>query len=176
MFGNFNIRTKKIIQPKYKTILQPVGLKNYAALNEKFALISGDGEVILPQEYDKISDWNDSTVFVSYDGVNAIVDLESKEVIHEFSSYDFIGDDENGIIEVNGEDGFGIYSKFHGEVLEPVYNSIQKLELENKIYFLAKRQIPEAKLLINLLVDYHGEVVINQALDLNDISLINCEL
>ena len=176
LFGNFNIRTKKIIQPKYKTILQPVGLKNYAALNEKFALISGDGEVILPQEYDKISDWNDSTVFVSYDGVNAIVDLESKEVIHEFSSYDFIGDDENGIIEVNGEDGFGIYSKFHGEVLEPVYNSIQKLELENKIYFLAKRQIPEAKLLINLLVDYHGEVVINQALDLNDISLINCDL
>ena len=176
LFGNYNIRTKKIIQPKYKTILQPVGLKNYAALNEKFALISGDGEVILPQEYDKISDWNDSTVLVSYDGVNAIVDFESKEVIHEFSSYDFIGDDENGIIEVNGEDGFGIYSKFHGEVLEPVYNSIQKLELENKIYFLAKRQIPEAKLLINLLVDYHGEVVINQALDLNDISLINCDL
>ena len=54
--------------------------------------------------------------------------------------------------------------------------SVQKLELENKIYFLAKRQIPEAKLLINLLVDYHGEVVINQALDLNDISLINCDL
>ena len=87
----------------------------------------------------------------------------------------FLGDDENGIIEVNGEDGFGIYSKFYGEVLEPVYNSIQKLELDNKIYFLAKRQIPEAKLLINLLVDFRGEVVINQALDLNDISLINCK-
>ena len=139
-------------------------------------MISGDGEVILSQEYDRISDWNDSTVLVSYEGVNSIVYLESKDVIYEFNNYDFIGDDENGIIEVNGEDGFGIYSKFYGEVLEPVYNSIQKLELDNKIYFLAKRQIPEAKLLINLLVDFRGEVVINQALDLNDISLINCEL
>ena len=176
LFGNYNIKTKKIIKPNYKTILKPVGLKYYTALNEKFGLISGDGEVILPQEYDRISDWNDSTVLVSYEGVNSIVDLESQDVIYEFNSYDFIGDDENGIIEVNGEDGFGIYSKFYGEVLEPVYNSIQKLELDNKIYFLAKRQIPEAKLLINLLVDFRGEVVINQALDLNDISLINCEL
>ncbi len=176
MFGNFNIRTKKIIKPKYKTILKPVGLKYYAALNEKYGLISGDGEVILTDEYDRIIGWNDSTVIVSYDGVNGIVDLESKEVIYEFESYDFIGDDRNEIIEVNGEDGFGIYSKIHGEVLEPVYNSIQKLKLNNKNYFLAKRQIPEAKLLINLLVDSRGEVVINQALNLNDIALVNCDL
>ena len=176
LFGNFNIRTKKIIKPEYKTILKPVGFKYYSALNEKFSLISGDGQVILPEEYDRISDWNDSTVIVNYGGVNGILDLESKEVIYKFNSYDFIGDDKDGIIKVNGEDGFGIYSKFYGEVLEPVYNTIQKLELDNKNYFLAKRQIPEAKLLINLLVDFRGDIVINQALDLNDISLINCDL
>ena len=96
--------------------------------------------------------------------------------MYEFKSYDFLGDEEDGIIEVSGEDGFGIYSKSYGEVLKPVYNSIQKLELNNKHYFLAKRQIPEAKLLINLLVDSTGEVLINQALDLNDISLVNCDL
>jgi len=176
MFGNFNIRTKKIITPKYRTILKPVGLKYYAALNEKFGLISGDGEVILTEGYDRISDWNDSTVLVSYDGVNGLVGLESKEIIYEFESYDFVGDDEDGIIEVKGEDGFGIYSKFYGELLKPVYNSIQKIELNNKNYFLAKRQIPEAKLLINLLVDVKGEVLINQALDLSDISLVDCDL
>ena len=87
-----------------------------------------------------------------------------------------MGDDEDGIIEVKGEDGIGIYSKFYGELLKPVYNSIQKIELNNKNYFLAKRQIPEAKLLINLLVDVKGEVLINQALDLSDISLVDCDL
>jgi len=176
MFGNFNIRTKNIIRPNYKTILKPVGLKYYAALNEKFGLISGDGEIILSEGYDRISEWNDSTVIARYEGFSGLVDLESKEVIYEFDTYDFVGDEEDGIIEVSAEDGFGIYSKSYGELLEPVYNSIQKIELNNRHYFLAKRQIPEAKLLINLLIDSTGEVLINQALDLNGISQVNCDL
>ena len=68
-----------------------------------------------------------------------------------------------------------ILDRSYGEILKPVYNSISQLSIDNKIYFLAKREILDASLLINLLVDSKGKIILNQALDLEDAIKISCE-
>ena len=57
----------------------------------------------------------------------------------------------------------------------PVYNSIKTLDLDGAVYFLAKREISEANLIINLLVDEKGNIILNQALNFNDLSIISCD-
>ena len=57
----------------------------------------------------------------------------------------------------------------------PAYNSIKSFNINGAYYFLAKREIAEANLLINLLVDDSGEVILNQALNLEAISVITCD-
>ena len=86
-----------------------------------------------------------------------------------------ITDDEIQIIKVGTDEGYGIYSSSHGEILKPVYNYIDQLNIDNDIFFLAKREISDANLLINLLVDNKGKIILNQALDLNDLEMIICE-
>ena len=43
------------------------------------------------------------------------------------------------------------------------------------ITFLAKREISEANLVINLLINEKGEIILNQALNFNDLSLVSCD-
>ena len=57
----------------------------------------------------------------------------------------------------------------------PAYNSIKSFNVNGSYFFLAKREITEADLLINLLVNDKGEVILNQALKLDAISVINCD-
>ena len=83
-------------------------------------------------------------------------------------------DGEHKIIEFVGEDGFGIQSNIHGEILKPAYDKIKKIELGEKMFFLAKQKMKEARLLVNLLVSSDGTMIINQALDLNEERMIIC--
>ena len=48
-------------------------------------------------------------------------------------------------------------------------------DLDGTVYFLAKREISEANLIINLLVDEKGNIILNQALNFNDLSIISCD-
>ena len=57
----------------------------------------------------------------------------------------------------------------------PVYNSIKTYKIEDSYYFLAKREISEANLIINLLVDEKGNIILNQALSFDAISQISCD-
>ena len=57
----------------------------------------------------------------------------------------------------------------------PAYNAINSFNVNGSYFFLAKREITEADLLINLLVNDKGEVILNQALKLDAISVINCD-
>ena len=83
-------------------------------------------------------------------------------------------DGDHKIIELVGEDGFGIQSNIYGEVLKPAYDTIKKIELDGKMFFLANQKMKEARLLVNLLVSSDGRMIINQALDLNEEKMIIC--
>ena len=84
-------------------------------------------------------------------------------------------DENNYLIIIQTEEGYGIYSSSYGGILIPAYNSIKSFNLNGRYYFLAKREISEANLLINLLINEKGEIILNQALNFNDLSLVFCD-
>ena len=104
----------------------------------------------------------------------SFINLNSKEIISNFFSYSTLLDGDHKIIELVGEDGFGIQSNIYGEVLKPAYDTIKKIELDGKMFFLANQKMKEARLLVNLLVSSDGRMIINQALDLNEEKMIIC--
>ncbi|MEC7877775.1 MAG: WG repeat-containing protein [Bacteroidota bacterium] len=173
-FGNYSIKDKKIIPPNFKTILRPFGEKYYLAFDQKFGLVDANGENILSLEYDRLEYWNDSTVIAKLGNDFSFINLNSKEIISNFLSYSTLLDGDHKIIELVGEDGFGIQSNIYGEVLKPAYDTIKKIELDGKMFFLANQKMKEARLLVNLLVSSDGRMIINQALDLNEEKMIIC--
>ena len=147
---------------------------NYLVFNNKYGIISSVGSQVIPFEYDDISYWNDTSYIAKKDNKFYLVDLNNN-ILNDFSSYSKITEDQTQIIKVDTDEGYGIYSSDYGEILKPVYNYIDQLNINNDIFFLAKREISDANLLINLLVDNEGKIILNQALDLNDLEMIICE-
>ena len=171
-FGNFNISSGQVILPDFTRLLKSIG-NNYVAYKGKFGVISGDGSQLIPFDYDEIIYWNDTSYIAKKNNRFYLLDSNNNNTTN-FNSYSTLSDNIQ-MIKVNTNEGYGIYSSCHGEILKPVYNSISQLNIDNKIYFLAKREILDASLLINLLVDSKGKIILNQALDLEDASKISCE-
>ena len=172
-FGNFNISSRDIISPSYSRLLKSIK-NNYLVFNNKYGVVSSVGSQVIPFEYDDISYWNDTSYIAKKNNEFYFID-SNNNILNDFSSYSMITDDEIQIIKVGTDEGYGIYSSSHGEILKPVYNYIDQLNIDNDIFFLAKREISDANLLINLLVDNNGKIILNQALDLNDLEMIICE-
>ena len=175
-FGNYNSSLKKLIYPKYTSLLKPIGENYYAFVNNnKYGVIDVNGKEILSNEYDKINYWNDSLVILNNDKTFSLFNLLISESIIEFEGFSYVDNDNRNFISIQTADGFGIYSKSGAEILMPVYNSIKTFKIEDSYYFLAKREISEANLIINLLVDEKGNIILNQALSFDAISQISCD-
>ncbi len=128
----------------------------------------------MPYEFDEIELWNDSSfIGKNTDGFH-FVDL-NRNKFGDFTSYSFISNEQKNIIQVNSDSGKGIYSTSHGEILKPVYDNIITTRVNDDLFFLARREISDAGLLINLIVNQKGEIIVNQALDINDSNKIVCE-
>ena len=172
-FGNFNIETRKIISPSYSRLLESVG-KYYKGFKNKYGILDPDGRVIFPYEYDEIALWNDSSFIVKNNNGFYFIDLDGNK-FGDFKSYSYISNDQKNIIQVNSDSGKGVYSKTYGEILKPVYDNIVTTRVNDQLFFLARREISDAGLLINLIVNQEGEIIVNQALDINETNKITCE-
>ena len=128
----------------------------------------------MPYEYDEIELWNDSSFIAKTTEGFHFVDL-NRNMFGDFSSYSFISNEQKNIIQVNSDSGKGIYSTSHGEILKPVYDNIVTTRVNDDLFFLARREISDAGLLINLIVNQKGEIIVNQALDIKDSNKIVCE-
>ena len=174
-FGNFNSSSKKLITPKFSSVIQPIGGSYFKiSTDNSYGLIDEDGNQIL-SGYDDIRFWNDSLFILSQNQEYTLYNVFKMEKVIEFESFSFINNETIDIIKIKTKEGYGIYSSIYGEILMPVYDSIKSFYVDGAHYFLAKREISEANLLINLLVNKIGEVILNQALDLETISLIGCD-
>lgn len=172
--GIFNIPSLSLIPPNFTNLLSPMG-KNYLFLEERYGLMDLSGERILDPVWKKIISLSDSVVLAEGEEKNVLINILNKENIIDFDKYSFLSEGLNSIIKVETEEGSGLYSSVSGEILMPVYNSVNHFEIEGHFYFLAKREIPEANLLINLLVDQNGHILLNQALDLGSF-IESCEM
>ena len=102
---------------------------------------------------------NDSLFILIKEKKYTLFDVLNSDNLIEFENYSFTGDGSNNFILIQTEEGFGVFSVSDGEILMPVYNSIKTLDLDGTVYFLAKREISEANLIINLLVDEKGNII-----------------
>lgn len=173
-FGNFNSSSKKVITPKFSSVIQPIG-GNYfkVSIDNSYGIIDDRGNQIL-NGFDDIKLWGDSLFIIFQNQEYTLYNVFKSEKIIGFESYSFVRNDSNEFIKIQTDEGYGIYSS-HGEILMPAYNSIKSFNINGSYYFLAKREIAEANLLINLLVDDSGEVILNQALNLEAISIVTCD-
>ena len=175
-FGNYNYSDKKLISPQFSSVIQPIGDNYYKVkYGNLFGMIDQDGNQILSGTYDDIRYWSDSLFIVSENKRSSLFDTQSLEKIIDLISYSFVSNENNDLILIQTEDGYGIYSSSYGEILIPAYNSIKSFNLNGRYYFLAKREISEANLVINLLINEKGEIILNQALNFNDLSLVSCD-
>ena len=175
-FGNYNYSDKKLISPQFSSVIQPIGDNYYKVkYGNLFGMIDQDGNQILSGTYDDIRYWSDSLFIVSENKRSSLFDTQSLEKIIDLISYSFVSNENKDFILIQTEDGYGIYSSFYGEILIPAYNSIKSFNLNGRYYFLAKREISEANLVINLLINEKGEIILNQALSFNDLSLVSCD-
>jgi len=174
-FGNFNSSSKKLITPKFSSVIQPIGESYFKiSTDNSYGLIDEDGNQIL-SGYEDIKFWNDSLFILYQNQEYTLYNVFKMEKVIEFENFSFINNETIDIIKIKTKEGYGIYSSIYGEILMPVYDSIESFYVDGRNYFLAKREISEANLLINLLVNKIGEVILNQALDLETISLIGCD-
>ena len=175
-FGNYNYSDKKLISPQFSSVIQPIGDNHYKVkYGNLFGMIDQDGNQILGGTYDDIRYWSDSLFIVSENKRSSLFDTQSLEKIIDLVSYSFVSKENNDLILIQTEEGYGIYSSSYGEILIPAYNSIKSYNLNGRYYFLAKREISEANLVINLLINEKGEIILNQALNFNDLSLVSCD-
>ena len=173
-FGNFNSSSKKLITPKFSSVIQPIGNNYYRVSSDNsFGVVDDEGNLIL-NGFDDVKVWGDSLFILFQNQEYTLYNILKKEKVIDFDSYSFVSNETNDFIKIKTEEGYGIYSSSHGEILMPVYNSIKSFKVNGSYYFLAKREIAEANLLINLLVNDIGEVILNQALNFDTISIVNC--
>ena len=171
-----NLSSKKLIFPKYSSVLNPIGENHFKVnSNNLYGIIDTNGEQILSGIYDDIRYLNDSLFILIKEKKYTLFDVLNSDNLIEFENYSFTGNGSNNFILIQTEEGFGVFSVSHGEILMPVYNSIKTLDLDGAVYFLAKREISEANLIINLLVDEKGNIILNQALNYSDLSIISCD-
>ncbi len=161
------------LSPSFSRLLESIG-NYYKGFEGKYGVLDVEGRVIIPYEYDEVKLWNDSSFIVKKNNGFYFIDLDGNK-LGDFKSYSFISNEEKNIIQVNSDSGKGIYSKTHGEILKPLYDNIVTTRVNDQLFFIARREISDAGLLINLLVNQEGKIIVNQALDINETNKITCE-
>ena len=128
-------------------------------------VINSNSEILLSSS-DKIEYWNDSSTIVFKDGKIALYTLGSQEKILEFDSYKII-DDSLGIMMIESEGGYGLYSSKSGIILNSSYDQILTLDDGGgNIFFKALQLMQDAQLLVSIIIDIEGNIIINQGLDI----------
>ena len=56
----------------------------------------------------------------------------------------------------------------------PKYDDINKIQINDTFYFVARQSLDEAMLLVNLMIRENGKIIKNQAMDLSYYDRLNC--
>ena len=165
-FGNYSLSDGKIIAPNYSSIVRAFGESMYKVPGEEGVEVINSNNEILLSSSDNIEYWNDSSTIVFKDGKIALYTLGSQEKILEFDSYKII-DDSLGIMMIESEGGYGLYSSKSGIILNSSYDQIITLDDGGgNIFFKALQLMQDAQLLVSIIIDKEGNIIINQGLDI----------
>ncbi len=165
-FGNYSLTDGKIIFPNFNSIVRAFGKGMYKVSSEEGVLITNSDGKILLSSSDRIEFWNDSLAIVFNEGNIALYNLYKEEKVLEFDSYKVINES-NGIMMIQSEDGYGLYSSESGIILNSSYDQILTLDDgEGNIFFKALQLMQDAQLLVSIIVDYEGNIIINQGIDI----------
>ena len=76
-------------------------------------------------------------------------------------------DDSKGIILIKSEDEYGLFSTDKGFILNLAYDQITDIidSYGNRL-FKAIQIIPDAELLVNIIVNSEGKIILNQGIEL----------
>ena len=165
-FGNYSLSEGKTIVPNFNSIVRPFGKGMYKVSGDEGVLIiNSDGKILLSSS-DNIEFWNDSLAIVFKEGNISLYNLYKEEKVLEFDSYKIINESK-GIMMIQSEDDYGLYSSESGIILNSSYDQILTLDDgEGNIFFKALQLMQDAQLLVSIIIDIEGNIIINQGLDI----------
>ena len=100
------------------------------------------------------------------EGNISLYNLYKEEKVLEFDSYKIINESK-GIMMIQSEDDYGLYSSESGIILNSSYDQILTLDDgEGNIFFKALQLMQDAQLLVSIIIDIEGNIIINQGLDI----------
>ena len=86
-------------------------------------------------------------------------------------------DDSLGIILIKSEDEYGLFSTDKGFILNLAYDQITDIiDSDGNRLFKAIQIIPDAELLVNIIVNSDGKIILNQGIELGLLDRINCDI
>jgi len=141
--------------------------------NNKFGFITGDGEISIPFQYDKLEyTWESSEFLAWKNGKCGLITVKDSIIVP--CAYDviypgFIGDYGGKTISIEDHERFGVYSRKGKEIVPPVFQSIEPIEVhgaeENQLFFVV------AKDSVTGLIDEDGNWVV--PLNYRSVAIIN---
>ena len=175
-FGLF-MTDKKFIRPQYQTKL--IQLKENLWIAEKNKLkgvVDPQNKLALPIEYSEILIWNDSSVLAKKDRQWQLFDLQNKQSIMEgIDRFDWIrNDEEEKLIQVRNQDGYGILSNLKGEILSPAFDDIINLGTAGKPIYFTEKRVREADYYVVIYYDPNGRRLRKQVFEEKDYDKILC--
>tara|TARA_S200000501_G_C20871904_1_gene764711 strand:+ start:9846 stop:12596 length:2751 start_codon:yes stop_codon:yes gene_type:complete len=175
-FGNYCISESSVIEPIFSSIIKPFGKNHYVAKNsEGKSLLTSNGDELI-SKFQSIDYLNDSLVILLREGVRSIYSLISENSILEFDSFEII-DDSLGIILVKSADDYGLFSTYKGFILNLAYDQITDIiDSDGNRLFKAIQIIPDAELLVNIIVNSDGKIILNQGIKLGLLDRLHCDI
>ena len=198
-FGAYDYATGSLINPRYDAALQAYGSSvfqpedsTYSRLyiareGGQYGLINAEEDKLSSFEYEQLRYWNDTSALVRQNDNWSIVRFNRKEPYDEEKNYLlYSGIEELEALEMSTdeswyriykEQGYGVISNQHGELLTPAYDDIRLLGniSDPNSIFLAEKYVPEAELYIVIHLNTSGEIIKRQALTSEQYDKIYCD-
>ncbi len=198
-FGLYIYPAGITLEPTYESALTLYSEADSAAQwrfvaknNGKYGIVTAANERLTPFAFERVVYWNDTSALVKVDDRWLIYRLtptttQWSSLDPENVLYDGIGDfsffqEENGdgeqeqLLRIYSQLGYGVLSNQRGEVLAPTYDGITLLgdaAADNYLY-LTEKYVPEADLYILIYLDAAGKLIKRQALTAEQYDRLYC--
>ena len=177
-FGSYHLATGALAAPKYETRARYF---NDQLLTTTFKGATGltnfEGKTVLPFEYEKVQAWNDSLVMAQKEGLWNITSLDGKKTYYmPFINFQLVRDDnEEKILKIYTNEGYGILSSKGGVVLAPTYNDLVNLGSDTLPLYFAEKHVREAEFYVVVYADAKGNPIKSQAFRGEEYDKIFCQ-
>jgi hypothetical protein len=198
-FGTYHHASGTRIEPAYENMLQAYGPSLLSAADSAFSklfiakkdgalgIVNQDNETLAPFTFDEITYWNDTSALVRQENqwlIYGIPRFNGYDQETDYTLYSGIDDfsiieetDEEKVLKIYKEGGYGIISNRKGELLGPTYDDIRLLGSVNdpQSIYMAEKYVPEADLYIVIHINTSGSIIKRQALTPEQYDRVFCE-